>query len=126
MYKFVFLFLIFSIVSSCSSVGKNNLIKEFYCNGEAKTPFKLSYIKGRKSELLSASDNIYDPIVVKYKKFTFEGEQFRTVGKTAIGSIVVAFRKQECKTAADNPSPFVCTFTIGKLKRFGCGEVSFL
>lgn len=125
-FKFAFLLLSFFVVSSCSSAGKNTLIKEFYCNGQAKTPFKLSYVKGKKSELLSATDNIYDPIEIKYKKFAFEGQQFRVVGESLLGPIVVAFRKEECKTAADNPSPFVCTFTIGKLKRFGCGEVSFL
>lgn len=122
----VFLLFIFFVFSSCSSAGKNKLIKEFYCNGPVKAPFKLSYIKSKKSELLSSADNIYDPLEVKYKKFTFEGEQFRVVGKSALGSVIVAFRKEECATQADNPSPFVCTFTIGKIKRFGCGEVSFL
>jgi hypothetical protein len=120
------LFVLFFGLSSCSSAGKNKLIKEFYCNGPVKAPFKLSYVKSKTSELLSSADNIYDPLEVRYTKFTFEGEQFRVVGETSIGSVLVAFRKEECKTEADNPSPFVCTFTIGKIKRFGCGEVSFL
>jgi len=109
---------------SCSSVGKNTRIKEFYCNGKAESPHRLAYVKGVKSTLISPNDNIYDPLTVKYKKFVFEDSQFRLVGESALGAVTVGFRQKECDNGAANSSPYVCTFTIGKLKRFGCG-VSF-
>ena len=113
------------ILSSCSSSGKNTKIKEFYCNGPSDNPHRLAYIKGVKSTLLSPNDNVYDPVEVKYTKFVFEDSQFRVVGKSALGDVVVGFRQKECDAGAANKSPYLCTYTIGKLKRFGCGEVNF-
>jgi|GEM_PF-3537804 len=114
------------LVSSCSSVGKNTLIKEFYCNGRAESPHRLAYIKGVKSTLMSPNDNIYDPVDVNYDKFVFEKNQFRIIGESKIGDVIVAFQKKECDIGADNKSPYVCTFTIGNLKKFGCGEVNYI
>jgi hypothetical protein len=113
-------------VGSCSTAGKNTLIKVFYCNGQANSPHRLAYVKGSKSTLLSPNDNVYDPVEVKYKKFIFEKKQFRIIGESALGDVIVAFQKKECDIGADNASPYVCTFTIGKLKKFGCGEVNYI
>lgn len=124
-FRIISLFILL-FIGSCSSAGKNTRIKEFYCNGPAESPHRLAYIKGLKSTLLSPNDNVYDPLDVEYKKFIFEDNQFRIVGKSKLGAIVVGFQKKECDTGADNASPYVCTFTIGSLKRFGCGEVNYI
>ena len=125
-FKLFGFLLIFSFLNlSCSSVGKNKLIREFSCNGSAKTPHRLTYIKGQKEELLSPTDQIYDPLPIKLKKFVFEKDAFRAVGETALGSVLVAFKKEGCDIGADNLSPYICTFTIGGLKRYGCGEVTY-
>lgn len=113
-------------IGSCSSAGKNTLIKEFYCNGQANSPHRLAYVKGVRSTLLSPNDNVYDPVEVDYKKFVFEKEQFRVVGESRLGDVIVAFKKKECDIGADNVSPYICTFTIGSLKKFGCGEVNYI
>jgi len=81
---------------------------------------------GKNTRLLSPNDNVYDPVDVKYTKFIFEDSQFRVVGKSELGGVVVGFRQKDCDTGADNKSPYVCTFTVGKLKRFGCGEVNYI
>ena len=113
-------------IGSCSSAGKNKRIKSFYCNGPAESPYRIAYIKGVKSTFLSPNDKIYDPLDLNYKKFIFEDSQFRVVGESALGPVIVGFRQKDCDNGADNSSPYVCTFTIGGLKRFGCGEVNFI
>jgi len=120
------LVLLLVFFNSCSTAGKNTRLKEFYCNGPAENPHRLAYVKGVKSTLLSPNDNVYDPVDVKYTKFIFEDSQFRVVGKSELGGVVVGFRQKDCDTGADNKSPYVCTFTVGKLKRFGCGEVNYI
>jgi len=75
---------------------------------------------------LSPNDNVYDAIEVKYKNFMFEDSQFRIAGESSIGKVLVGFQQKDCDIGADNNSPYVCTFTIGKIKRFGCGEVVYI